>query len=129
MSDDTGPNGKKRTRVLDDLDGDLEQFGSRAPPQPAVVELPGGYKDEANPFNDAQLSAPFQWKLRNQKLAKDGIQTASTAEEEAAQRESTMVRGKGNSGLETATFWGEFLMKFMLNFTLLLLKYTLFTLK
>lgn len=91
MSSDTGPNAKKRTRVLDDLEEDLEGYGKREQPPPPVL-LPGGYKDEANPFNDAQLSAPFQWKLRNEKLAKEGRQGTLSAEEEAAQREATIVR-------------------------------------
>lgn len=95
MSNDLGPNAKKRTRVLDDLEDDLEGFGKREVPPPPVV-LPGGYKDEANPFNDAQLSTPFQWKLRNQKLGKEGNQGILTKEEEAAQREETMVRTLAN---------------------------------
>lgn len=97
MSNDTGPNARKRTRVLDDLDEDLEGYGKRDVPPPPV-ELPGGYKDEANPFGDAQLSAPFQWKLRNQKLAKEGHSTSLTESEEAAQRESTIVRTQCKSG-------------------------------
>lgn len=91
MSSETGPNIKKRPRIQDEVDEDLDEFGKKAPP-PAPIVLPGGYQDEANPFNDAQLSAPFQWKLRDQKLAKAGIQTARTAEEESIQRESTIVR-------------------------------------
>jgi len=91
MSAEAGPNVKKRPRVQDDVDEDLDEFGKKVPP-PAPIVLPGGYQDKANPFNDAQLSAPFQWKLRDQKLSKAGVQTAKTAEEEAAQRESTMVR-------------------------------------
>lgn len=91
MAADAGQPFKKRQRIEDDVDEDLEEFGKKAPP-PAPISLPGGYEDGENPFNDAQLSAPFQWKLRNSKLAKEGKQAIVSEEEERAQRESTIVR-------------------------------------
>lgn len=91
MASETGTQLKKRPRVLDDFDDELAEFGKRPAP-PAPIELPSGYRDEANPFNDAQLSAPFHWKLRAQKKAKAGESSALSAEEEAAQREATLVR-------------------------------------
>jgi hypothetical protein len=89
MSSSTVPNSKKRLRLDDEIDEDLDDFGKKAPP-PAPLSLPGGYQDGENPFNDAQLSAPFQWKLRNSKLAKEGKQVVQSEEEERMIRESTI---------------------------------------
>ena len=81
---------KKRQREFDE-DEELEVFGSRPPP-PAPLQLPLGYNDEANPFNDQNLSMPFKWKLKENKMAKEGHVAASSEQEIQAQREDTLVR-------------------------------------
>lgn len=81
---------KKRPRDFNE-DEELEAFGSRAPP-PAPLTLPMGYNDEENPFNDQNLSAPFRWKLKDNKMAKEGLITTVSQEDMQAQREATLVR-------------------------------------
>jgi hypothetical protein len=89
MASDGSGNLKKRPRVEDDLD--LDDFGRKEPP-PAPLALPGGYRDDANPFNDAQLSAPFKWKAKTDKMSKNGAAATMSEDQERAQREETLVR-------------------------------------
>jgi hypothetical protein len=53
---------------------------------PAEPLLIGGYSNESNPFGDSNLSSAFEWKLKKDKMMKQGVNPVADSKEAERRR-------------------------------------------